>query len=606
MNKQVRKHVTEERWHGLGVSDGRVVGRVLRIHNGARQVYRATLDDADVERECRRFRAAVRAARGELLAIKTRAEKELGADHAYIFDAHILMLEDRKLIDEIESFIRLENANAEWAVKVAVDRLLAVYAEIKDDYLRARGSDIEDVSQRIMAALSGDSASYRKLTRDAVIVATDLPPSRVAELDIAHARAFATDAGGWTSHTAIIARGLGIPAVVALRDLHDQARTGDVIIVDARTGDVILHPTEETIASYRALQTTDRPPVSTRLAQAENDAAEPPPTFRTLDGTEIVLRANVELPAEFGNVRKFRARGIGLYRSEFLLTGGGRVPSEEAQCQAYIDVAQSAGDGGATVRLFDLGGDKVGTGTAASERNPALGLRAIRFGLTHGEILRTQVRAILRAAAQVSGLSIVLPMIADAHDVRSARAIINQEMANLEGEGIEARAVPVGAMIEVPSAVWMAGQLAHEVDFFSLGTNDLVQYLLAVDRGNEAVSHWFRSLHPAVLHSIRSALRAAQSAGIPAMVCGEMAATPAYAVMLIGLGATELSMNATAIPRVSRVISGINIDDARTIAGKCLGCPTADDVEEIVRVEYSARWPHLFSPESLPPPKTEE
>jgi phosphotransferase system enzyme I (PtsI) len=599
VNKRSRKEEQEERWRGRAVSEGVIVGRVLRVFSGTRQVYRATLDEKDIERETRRLRAAIRLARRQLLAIKARAQKELGMEHAYIFDAHLLMLEDRKLLDDVEIYIREERANAEWAVKVAADRLLAVYAEIKDDYLRERGSDIEDVTQRILVALSGEGPDYRKLKEDAIIVAEDLLPSAVAELDFEHARAIATDAGGWTSHTAIIARGLRIPAVVGLRDLHRRARTGDLVIVDAQQGIVILHPSAETIEHYQTITTSAAAAVR---YPASEDGRGP---LQTPDGKEITLRANVELPAEYEDVRRFGARGIGLYRSEFLLSHKGAMPSEEEQYKAYQEVADLAGDDGATIRLFDLGGEKFGNATTETERNPALGLRAIRFSLRQEEILRTQARAVLRASAH-GRLDIVLPMISDVTDVRRARRLINEERARLESEGKATGSVRIGAMIEVPSAVMTADKLAREVDFFSLGTNDLVQYLLAVDRGNEEVADWFRSLHPAVLQSIRLTLDAARKASIPAVVCGEMASTPAYVVVLIGLGATELSMTPSSIPRVRRTIEGINFADAQEIALECLECETADDVEELVRTRFSKKWPHLFPPKSLPAPRDAE
>ncbi|MDT4898761.1 MAG: phosphoenolpyruvate-protein phosphotransferase system enzyme [Acidobacteriota bacterium] len=599
MSKRRRKTEQEERWRGRGVSEGVALGRVLRVFNGTRQVYRATLDEKDIGREVRRLRAAIRLARRQLLAIKARAEKELGADHAYIFDAHLLMLEDRKLLDDVEKYISEERANAEWAVKVAADRLLAVYAEIKDDYLRERGSDIEDVTQRILVALSGEGLDYRKLTEDAIIVAEDLLPSAVAELDFEHARAIATDAGGWTSHTAIIARGLRIPAVVGLRDLHRRAQTGDQVVVDAQQGIVILHPSAETVKHYKALITNSS---GVRHLPASEDGRGP---LLMLDGKEITLRANVELPAEYEDVRRYGARGIGLYRSEFLLSHKGAMPSEEEQCEAYREVAELAGEDGATIRLFDLGGEKFGGATTETERNPALGLRAIRFSLRQEEVLRTQARAILRAAAY-GHLDIVLPMVSDVTDVRRAKRLINEERARLDSEGKKSGRVKIGAMIEVPSAVMTADKVAREVDFFSLGTNDLVQYLLAVDRGNEDVADWFRSLHPAVLQSIERTLDAARKALIPAVVCGEMASTPAYVVVLIGLGATDLSMTPSSIPRVRRTIAGIKHADAQEIALACLECETADDVEELVRVRLSKNWPHLFPPKSLPAPRDAE
>ncbi len=601
MSRRRNTQGREERWRGRGVSDGVVVGRVLRVFNGARQVYRAALDEAEVERETHRLRAAIRLARMQLLAVKGRAEQKLGAEHAYIFDAHLLMLEDRKLLGDVEGFIREERCNAEWAVKVVADRLLAVYEEIKDEYLRERGSDIEDVTQRILVALGGGRPNLRQLTEDAVIVAEDLLPSAVAELDLEHARAIATDAGGWTSHTAIIARGLGLPAVVGLRDLHRRARTGDCIVVDAQQGVVVLHPSQETVEQYKSI-TRSSEAVTAPLGVSEGGRVGP---SRTLDGKEITLRANVELPAEYEDVRRFGAQGIGLYRSEFLLSHKGVMPSEEEQLRAYEEVAALAGEEGASIRLFDLGGEKLGGVAGDAERNPALGLRAIRFSLRQEDVLRTQARAILRAAAK-GRLDIVLPMISDLTDVRRARRIINEEKARLVEEGKETGSVGIGAMIEVPSAVMTADKVAREVDFFSLGTNDLVQYLLAVDRANEDVADWFRSLHPAVLQSIERTLDAARRAFIPAVVCGEMAGTPAYAVILVGLGATQLSMAASSIPRVRRTIEGIRFAEAQQIAHECLDCEAADDVEELVRVRFAANWPHLFPPKSLPAPRVGE
>jgi phosphotransferase system enzyme I (PtsI) len=591
VSERLKRDLREERWRGLGVSDGYVVGRVLRIDNGNRQIYRASLDAAEVERELERFTAALEGAKQQLIAIKAKADKELGPEHAYLFDAHLLMLEDRNLRGRVEEHIRREKTNAEWALRVVTDDLLAAYSSVKDEYLRARGSDIEDVAQRILSALTGNKPQYANLTRDAVIVSADLSPSAVAELDLQHARAITTDAGGWTSHTAIIARALGIPAVVGLRDLYARTRTGDTIIVNSYDGEVVLHPTPTTIEGFQeqfaGKEKPHRPQVERRT--------EP---LRTIDGVEVTLLANVELPAEFDSVRKFGASGIGLYRSEFLLSQEGVLLSEDEQYRAYVDVAALAGADGATIRLFDLGGEKLHAGFG-TERNPALGLRAIRFGLRNEDVLRTQVRAILRAAAK-GRLDIVLPMVSDLADVRRARTIIDDERSRLTNAGTEIGAIKVGAMIEVPSAVVLARTIAKEVDFFSLGTNDLVQYMLAVDRGNDEVSDWFRSLHPSVLHSVVDVHLAAAAASIPTVVCGEMASTPAYAVVLIGLGARRLSMTPAAIPRVARVISAVKHQDAETIAQMCLAGSTPDEVEQIVREQFLVHWPQLFPPDALP------
>jgi phosphoenolpyruvate-protein phosphotransferase (PTS system enzyme I) len=590
---RAKKGAGEQTLRGLGVSDGIVVGQVVRLHNGTPQVYRITIDEADLERETHRLRAAIRLSRRQLLAIKARAETELGAEHAYIFDAHLLMLEDQKLLDDTEKFIRDERVNAEWAIRVVADRFLAVYSDIKDEYLRERGSDIEDITQRLLVALSGgERPDAPVLTENAVIVAENLMPSAVAELDYDYARAIATDTGGWTSHTAIIARALGIPAVVGLRDLYRRSRTGDEVIVDATHGEVVLHPSTATVKRY---ESTTAKPVETRSVSVDS---RPSPVV-TLDGREIRLRANVELPAEYDDVKIYGASGIGLYRSEFLLSRRGVIPTEDEQYEAYKRIAELGGDDGATIRLFDLGGDKVGRRGLESEQNPALGLRAIRFGLKNQDVLRVQARAVYRASIH-GRLNIVLPMISDVSDVRRAKKLIEKEQACLVAENIPVGHVGIGAMIEVPSAVVLADGIAREVDFFSLGTNDLVQYLLAVDRSNDDVADWFRTLHPSVLMSIKSTLEAAQNSGIPTVVCGEMAGTPAYSVILTGLGAMELSMISTSIPRIRNVLSKIRYSEATEIATKCIECVTADDAEEMVRVQFSERWPELFSTKALP------
>lgn len=586
------EHPQEIRFKGLGVSEGIVIGQVLRMHDGIQHVYHWKIDVDDVDAETKRFRAAVELARRQVMAIKEQAERRLGKDHGYIFDAHLLLLEDRKLTDDVERQIVEHRANAEWAIKVVGDRLLALYSEIKDEYLRERGSDIEDVMQRLVMALSGAEPQTRSLSEDAVVVSQDLLPSAVAELDLDHARALAIDTGGWTSHTAILARGIGIPAVVGLRDFYRRTRTGDQIIVDSTRNEVILHPSKTTLERYQA-ETAKR--LRGRLA-SEADAPGP---LLTADRIEIVLRANIELPSEFEGVEKFGARGVGLYRSEFLLARRGVIVSEEEQRLAYEEVANVAGDDGVSIRLFDLGGENLRDPLQEPEKNPALGLRAIRFGLTHEAVIRTQVRAILRAS--LSGrLRILLPMVADVADVNRAKAIIDDERTKLIQQGLPIAPISVGAMIEVPSAVWTADSIARTVDFFELGTNDLVQYTLAVDRGNDEVADWFRTLHPAVLRSIDHGLRAARKAGISAIVCGEMASTPAYVVLLLGLGATELSMTPSAIPRVRRTVAGIDSRLAREIAEECLKADTADEVENLVRERLSKLWYHLFPPASLP------
>ena len=590
-HEQSARATNEFRSKGLGVSDGIVIGRVLRLQEGTRNVYRAEIAEADLERERRRFRAAVRLSRRQLESIKDRAEKELGRGHAYIFDAHLLFLQDAKLTRDVEDYIVKERSNAEWAAKVVGDRLLSIYMQINDEYLRERGSDIEDVIQRLLANLTGEGPKYPNLSEDAVIVSTELLPSTIAELNLNHVKAIATDAGGWTSHMAIIARGLGLTAVVGLRNFYHRTHTGDQIVVDARAGEVILHPAAETLEHYRF--TVHQPGPTVRDVSVDEFG---PVTTR--DGVQILLRANVELPTEFHAVRDFGACGVGLFRSEFLLSRPGLMGSETEQYEAYRSLAEAAGEYGAIVRLFDVGGE-FGPDLKERERNPALGLRAVRFNLHHKEIMRTQVRAILRAAA-AGRLSLVIPMVADVADVRAARKVIEEETTRLRGENAMFAEVRVGAMIEIPSAVLTAEKIAGEVDFFELGTNDLVQYTLAVDRGNDKVAEWFRTLHPAVLYGINRTLQAAKDANIPVIVCGEMASTPAYAILLAGLGTTDLSMIPAMIPRVRAVLSQIRMGEAGEVALRCLAAGTADEVEGIVRDEFKARWPELFPPNALP------
>lgn len=581
----------EIRRKGLGVSEGIVIGQVLRMHDRSQHVYHWRVKDAEVETERHRLHAGFELARQQVRTIKDLAEQRFGKNHAYIFDAHLLLLEDQKLTEDIERVIAGERANAEWAVKVVGDRLLQAYSEIKDDYLRERGSDIEDVMRRLLVALSGAQPANRNLTQDAIIVSQDLLPSAVAELDLEHAQALATDTGGWTSHTAILARGVGIPAVVGLRDFYRLTKTGDTIIVDSTRNEVILHPLPATLEEY---QQATRP--LRRITAPERGPVQ------TQDGIEVTLRANVEVPAEFDGIDRYGASGVGLYRSEFLMARRGVMVSEDEQRLAYEEIAKVAGDHGAVIRLFDLGGDSLRGHLHESEANPALGLRAIRFVLRNENVMREQIRAILLAGTK-GRLKIVLPMIADVSDVRRAVTIIEDEKTKLRNAGRPIGDVSTGAMIEVPSAVFMAEKIARLVDFFELGTNDLVQYTLAVDRGNEAVADWFRTLHPVVLHSIDQSLKAARQAGIPAIVCGEMASTPAYVVILVGLGATDLSMTPSAIPRVRRAIAGIDSKQAQLIAQECLGCDTADEVEDLVRERFKELWPRLFSSSSLPLPR---
>ncbi len=594
----------EQIWHGVGVSEGVAYGKILRVQSGARVAYRRTLRDEEIESEVERFQVAVSHTREQIASVKAQAEKHLGEDHARIFDAHLLMLEDRVLIDDTIACIYEQKVAATWAVKIVTDRILVAYAEIENEYLRSRATDIKDVSKRLLALLSETpAAKQHQITEDTIIVTEDLMPSMFAEFDFSKVRAIVADAGGWTSHAAIIARGLCIPAVFGVRDFYARARTGDALLVDAKKSRIVLSPNAETLAQHET-HLADEHQKRSHINKIE--IVDDAPT-RTVDGEEIRLRANVELPIEYEGVKRYNAEGIGLYRSEFLWSQHNRMPTEDEQVEAYTEIVQLAGAAGAMIRFFDLGGEKVGLGNAAiveaeHERNPALGLRAIRLCLRHEDVLRTQARACLRAA-RYGNLSVVLPMISDIADVRQAKRMINEEREKLQRENVAIGALRIGAMIEIPSAVFVAEALAREVDFFSLGTNDLVQYLLAVDRGNEMVAAWFRTLHPAVLHALHKTFNAARNAKIEAVVCGEMAATPVYAFILIGLGARDLSMTPNSIPRVRKMIRLVDASHARSIVEACLLCDGADAVEELVRERLSRELPQVFSLENLPESK---
>lgn len=574
---------------GIGVSSGAGVGRVLRLdQRDIAAGLPADVDAEDAAAEVERLRVAVARARRQVLALKDRVADELGRGHAYFFEAHLLMLEDAVLLADIERVIRTRRVKAEWAVKAVLDRMLIVYEQVKDDYLRERGSDIEDVARRIIRALAGrpGASGLARLQHDVVVVANTLPPSTAAELDLAHVLAFATCDGGFTSHTAIIARSLGIPAVVGLSDVAMRVTSGEPLVVDGTDGCVIVRPSKRVIRRYlrqKGLQD--------RLAERD----EPSATERTTDGHLCILRANVELTADLELVRRHGARGIGLYRSEFLYQNTlPDLPSEDDQLQVFEKVAEAAGEDGATIRTFDLGGDRLPLSAHESEQNPALGQRALRLALLAPDVFRTHLRAILRASARGT-LRILFPMVTHVEELRAARAVVASCMAELAAEGkpFDPR-IAVGTMIELPSAVMVADQLAQECDFFSIGTNDLIQYLLAVDRSNQRVAPMFTPQHPAVLRALKAVIDAADTAGIPAIVCGEMASDPVHVTLLVGLGYDRFSMSPASIRLIRRVLSSLDRGQAMALATEALDCRTAADVDELMSRELPRRFPGFF------------
>jgi phosphoenolpyruvate-protein phosphotransferase (PTS system enzyme I) len=575
------------------VARGVAVGKVICLHGRKRQFYRIELEGNQIDREIRRFRAAVRLAKRQLGKIVRPAKIENSKPS--VFETHLMFLEDQSLLTKIETHIAAEKVNAEWAVKIVMDGYIATYKAIPDEHLREKYLDLEDVADRLLTALGGSGSANIRLEKNSIIVAKELKPSTLIELAESSPKAIITEHGGWTSHTFILAREINLPAVTGLKGILRRLQTGDEAIIDGYSGQVILNPSAESLKKYRRAEAKYQESTVT-TAESVKD------TLKTLDNHEITVRANIDLPEGYVKAKQFGARGIGLYRSEFLFNQFKGFPSEQEQLKAYRKIAKLAGQDGVRIRTFDLSVDQLTGETEEREKNPALGLRAIRLVLHHRREFCLQLRALLQASADCH-IDIVLPMISDVSEILETKKILAQERERLESRGVKIGNPKLGAMIEVPSAVLIAEDIAHEVDFFCLGTNDLVQYLLAVDRDNEAVAEWFRTLHPAVIRSIKTVLNAAEKKGIPVTICGEMAGSPVYVPILIGLGATELSMNVNSIPRVRRTISHIAHEEAREITGKLLGCPTADEVEKEVRESYLKKWSHLFTPDILPQPK---
>jgi phosphotransferase system enzyme I (PtsI) len=581
---------------GVGASPGIAIGRAFLLDRAKLKPRQDKIASDQVVAEIERFRQAVVGARKELEEIKAKTlnKGESGVavqEHNYIFDVHLLMMGDKMLLDGTETLIREKKINAEWALSLNSEKIINFFRQMPDAYLRERQSDVSHVCERILRHLTkSDYDSIDKIRRGVIIVAHDLSPADTLQLNPEKVKAFVTDLGGRTSHTAIVARSLEIPAVVGAEQATEKINGGDQLVVDGIEGRIVVNPSPEQLAAYRE----KKQQYDTFLARLIGNRDLP---AETTDGFRILLAGNIETPEEVESVVSHGAVNIGLYRTEFLFLNRQDLPGEEEHFQAYRKVIEALPpNSAATIRTFDLGADKLADGGHFPEDNinPALGLRGIRLCLHRPEIYVTQLRGILRAS-HYGRLMILLPMISGLKELRQARAIIEETKQDLEREGIPFDSgIPIGVMIEVPSAAVVSDQLAREVDFFSIGTNDLIQYTLALDRSNEHVSYLYEPLHPAILRLLNQVMDNAREANVPVTICGEMAGDPLYTLVLLGLGLDRLSMNAISIPHIKEIIRQSTFKEARQMLETCLEMDTATEVEAFISREMSRKFPDAF------------
>lgn len=572
-----------QRLTGIGVSPGIVSGRAVILIQRA-QVLRYRIAPVRVEHELERLAQSTRRSRQQLHDIRARIARRRGPELAALFDAQLLMLDDPMLVPKAEALVRDQLVNAEWAVQQVFDEFSAIFDDIADPYLRERKGDVADLVGRLRMNLRTDVASPRDLLRAieeaSVLIADELTPSLAAQVDWTKVRGFATDAGSRTYHTAILARSLEVPAVVGLHEASGRIQPGQIVVIDGTHNEVIVEPDEATLERVARGHDVDR----RAAADVETERRRP---AMTADGVRIRLDANIEFPGDLVAARYAGAEGIGLYRSEFLLTGHRGIPSEDQQYEVYRGMLEGMAPGSVTVRTFDVDEDQLamrsadptlaGSWIAQEERGSRQGLRGLRLSLTRPDLLRTQVRALLRAARHGS-LRIMFPFVSGVEQVREARRIVADAAADLsKREPIPQ--VPIGVMIEIPAAAYTADLLAREVDFFTVGTNDLIQYCLAVDRADERVSQLYEPLHPAILRVIQMVRRAAARHNIPVSLCGEMASDPAQLTLLVGLGLSEFSMTPGAIGVAKKVLSEVRSDDLRQLARRVRRLPTVDEIE---------------------------
>jgi len=584
VQQQINKFI-----QGIGASPGIIIGKAYLLERFKVRLPQKQINPEQVEEEVQRFFNAIQESRNQLEEIKEKILDTEVRKHSFILDVHLMILNDEMLLQDTVDTIRKKKVNAEWALDLTLEKLDAAFQAIEDEYLRERRSDLHYVAARIFRNLLGKKHDdITKIKGKVIIVAHDLSPADTLQINLKYVAGFITDIGGKVSHTAILSRSLGIPAVVGLEVATSLINGGDPLIIDGETGEVVINPTEEVSQSFlerkRRTKSFEREILKYASLPAE-----------TRDGVRIRLQANIEMVEEISSAKMHGAEGIGLYRTEILYLNRKDLPTEEEHFQIYRRLVETIYPATATIRTLDIGGDKfLPDYSKNNEMNPALGLRAIRFSMKETDIFKTQLRGILRASAH-GKLRILFPMISGMEEIRQAKAILEEVKKGLMKAKIPFdQEIEIGAMIEIPSASVTADLLAREVNFFSIGTNDLIQYTLAVDRINEHVSYLYEPLHPAILRIIRGVVQSAHQAGIPVAICGEMAAEPTYALVLLGLGLDEFSMNPVSIPKVKKVLRMSRFEETRSLVEQLFQFSTASEIECFVRRWMAKRFPEDF------------
>ena len=578
---------------GIGVSPGVVIGKVFLVDDPGRNGRHLYLSQDKLEEEVRRFKRAVGTAEDQLAEIRDQFADRLN-DYVSIIDSHILMLKDGMIYNSTLDIIEKEGVNAEWAFEKSLDRARNIFSSIDDQYLRERFLDVEQVSQRVFRLLAGDENDpFADITENVIVVVRDLSPEDTIRMNPDRIIGFVTETGGRTSHTAIVARTLGIPAVMGVDDVTQTAVNGDEIVLDANSGRIVLNPSRELCEKYQEYQRQ-------HLRYTEQIAFYAHLPAETIDGLRVQVEANIEMVGEMGQALQYGAGGIGLFRSEYYYISRRDKPDEETLFEWYRELLTKMSPLPVTIRTLDIGGDKRGPAiTLPDEKNPALGLRAIRLSLKEREMFSVQLRALLRASAY-GKLQIMFPMITSMCEIRRVKEAVIRAAEDLLRDGLPFDDdLKLGIMVEVPSAVVLADHMAREVDFFSIGTNDLIQYALAVDRGNRHVAHLYEPLNPAVLRMIKQVVDAGHDAGIEVKICGEMAGDTLYLPILLGLGLDGLSMHPLAIPYIKRMIRKSTAEEVESLASRILLFKSVQEVHAYLTAYLPKHYPEEFGTERL-------